>query len=148
MIKKVNPYVILEATNIDDIFEEYFSEGKTELIKDFEVNKDTYYRLNNQRVLDCYGLFDDNSLVGFIMSSTTESPHYSKLVTTVLSFFIKKENRKFGSAKKLLSCIEVEAERRGASALVIASPYEATLGKFITKLGFNPTHTLYGKSLK
>jgi GNAT superfamily N-acetyltransferase len=147
MIKKVHPYLILEASNNKSLFDEYFKEGKTELLKDFEVNKNTYYTLSNHRLLDCYGIFNEDKLVGFIMASTTESPHYSKLVTTVLSFFIQKEHRKFGAAKELLKCIEKDAKKRGSTALIISSPYEATLGKFITKLGYNPTHTLFGKAL-
>lgn len=148
MIRKVNIYVIMEAVESDTLFAEYFEEGKTQLLHEFKVNKETYYNLATMKMLDAYGVFDEDKLVGFIIASTSESPHYSTLVTTIMSFFVSKKYRKFGTAKDLLANIEADAIKKGSKTLIISSPYEAVLGKFVSKIGFKPTHILYGKDLK
>lgn len=147
MIKKINVYVILEAINSSELFKTYFAEGTTSLLQEGIVNKEIYYKMSNMGKLDCYGVFNGTTLVGFIIASTSESPHYSKLVTTVMSFFVSKEFRRNGTAKQLIELVELDAKRRGSAAILIASPFNGILGKFITKLGYKANTILYGKAI-
>lgn len=148
IINKIPVTEIVYADNSDYLFDKYFDEGKTGLTDRPKVNKDLYIHLDSLGMLDNFGIYDDtNTLVGFIIASTSESPHYGTLATTVMSVFILPEHRKYGAAKKLISLVERCARDKESSMVIISSPKDATMGKFITKIGYKVSNILYGKTL-
>lgn len=148
MITKIPVSCIVYADNSDYLFKEYFNEGKTGLTGEPIVNRELYIQLDNMGVLDCYGIYDNDTLGGFIIASTTPSPHYGGLATNIMSVFVLKEYRKYGTAKKLITLVEQAAKDRGSSIVIISSPEDAVMGKFVTKIGYKVSNILYAKDIR
>ena len=74
-------------------------------------------------------------------------PHYSCLGTTVMSIYIDKKHRKFGTAKTLIKLVEARAKAKGSEAVMLSSPVSSTFGRFTTSLGYRHMSNFYGKAL-
>lgn len=147
MVKKVSLHQILEATNSNELFENYFKAGSEGLLPNQNVCKEVFYSMDKAGLIDCFGVFNNSILVGFIIASTTVMPHYSLLGTTVISIYIEKEFRRFGTAKELIKCVELEAIKRKSSAVIVSTPASSKFGLFTSKLGYKKVNEIYGKAL-
>lgn len=147
MIKKILLKDILESTNAEELFEEYYRDGSVGLTQGYCVNKELFYLLDSLGIIDCVGVYHNNILVGFIIASTSESPHYNMLITTVTSIFILKEHRKSGSAKKMLALIEDIAKARGSKLVIVSAPKGSALHKYAPMIGYKESHMLCSKVL-
>lgn len=147
MIQKIKVETILESENSDDLFRDYFAEGSRGLLPEVNVYKPVFYSLEQAGLLDCFGVFKDSKLVGFIIASTSVLPHYSCLGTTIMSIYIDKEYRKFGTAKELITRVKHNAVNRGSKLLMLSSPIDSKFGNFANTLGFKKTNEFYGKAL-
>lgn len=147
MIQKIKVETILESENSEDLFKKYFAEGSRGLLPEVKVCKPVFYSLEQAGLLDCFGVFKDSKLVGFIIASTSVLPHYSCLGTTIMSIYIDKEYRKFGTAKELITRVKYQAVNRGAKLLMLSSPIDSKFGNFAATLGFKKTNEFYGKAL-
>lgn len=147
MILRTNMKTILESPNSEELFKVYFSEGSRGLLHNHSINKEIFYKMEKAELLDCFGVFDKEKLVGFIIPSTTIMPHYNCLGTTIMSIFISKKYRKFGTAKGLIRRIELCAIGRLSKAIMLSSPIDSKFGQFSTSLGYRKLNEFYGKAL-
>ena len=147
MIKNIKVEEILEASNSTELFNLYFNEGSRGLLPSLDINKPIFYALDSAGLLDCFGVYHLDTLVGFVIASTSIMPHYNCLGTTIMSIYIHKDHRKFGVSKQLLMLVEQCAIDRGSKAILLSSPIDSKFGKFSTTLGFKKTNEFYGKAL-
>lgn len=147
MIIETSLKTILDSPNSEKLFKAYFSEGSRGLLPVPKAHKDIFYKMEEAGLIDCFGVFDSNKIVGFIAASTTIMPHYSCLGTTVMSIYIDKKYRKFGTAKTLIKLVEARAKARGSEAVMLSSPVDSNFGKFSTSLGYRKLNEFYGKAL-
>ncbi len=147
MILRTNMKTILESPNSEALFKAYFSEGSRGLLPEPNVNKEIFYNMEQADLLDCFGVFDRNKLVGFIIASTTIMPHYNCLGTTIMSIYIDKDYRKFGTAKGLIRRVELCAISRFSKSVMLSSPIDSKFGKFSNSLGYRKLNEFYGKAL-
>ena len=147
MIKETNLKTILDSSNSEELFIHYFSEGSRGLLPVPNVHKDIFYKMEETGLIDCFGVFDGDKIVGFIISSTTIMPHYSCLGTTIMSIYIDKKHRKFGTARTLIKLVEARAKAKGSEAVMLSSPVNSNFGKFSTSLGYRKLNEFYGKAL-
>ena len=145
MIKQIAVRELWKSPNSKELFDSYYQEGNTGFFDSISVQKEVFNNLEDAGILDVFAIFSGTIIVGFIIASTSISPHYGKYVTTVMSIFVLKEHRSYGAAKELLALVEEEAEARGSSLVMVSSPVNATLGRFVTKLGYRESNILYGK---
>jgi ribosomal protein S18 acetylase RimI-like enzyme len=148
MIQKVSLKDILDSPNSESLFYNYFKAGSEGLLPNHNVCKPVFYAMEKAGLVDCFGLYSNKVLVGFIIATTTVMPHYSVLGTTVMSIYIEKEHRGYGKAKQLLLSVEHEAIKRNSSAVIISSPVSSKFGRFSTTLGYKKINELFGKALK
>lgn len=147
MIIETNMKTILDSPNSNELFEVYFSEGSRGLLPKHNVNKEIFYKMEQAGLTDCFGVFDKKKLVGFVISSTTVMPHYNCLGTTIMSIFISKQYRKFGTARTLIKLVEARAKAKGSEAVMLSSPIDSKFGQFSTSLGYRKLNEFYGKAL-
>lgn len=147
MIKETKMETILDSPNSNSLFKNYFSEGSRGLLPKPNVCKEIFYKMEQAGLTDCFGVFDGDKIVGFIISSTTIMPHYSCLGTTIMSIYIDKNHRKFGTARTLIKLVEARARAKGSEAVMLSSPIDSKFGKFSTSLGYRKLNEFYGKAL-
>ena len=109
---RVSSEQILEAKELLNLYaKEVYHELKPEIIPD----KELYRKLEDSGVLDCFAEFDDaRSIVGFITILTFPVLHYSKICTSIESFYVISEHRKGGLGKRLIKEAEDCAKKKGA----------------------------------
>ena len=143
-IVKVPVKELLE--NNEELLEKYFVEGHT-LVTSYNVNKDTYYNMENASLLDTLVATKDNKIVGFILATTTINPNYGDLQSTIMAIFVDKEYRKYGTAKKLIANMEDIVQAKGSKLLTISSPKDSHFNSYLSALGYKHINNFYGKVL-
>lgn len=147
MVEKINIAQILEAPNAEYLFKLYFKEGSRDILSTYEIDKKLFYTMDANKMLDCFGIFEGDTLVGFTIASTSRVPHYSCEATTIVSLFILKEFRKHGRAKSLIESVEKVAKFRGSKMVLLSAPVKSTLMRYAPLLGYKETNVIYGKAL-
>ena len=146
--KKIRVEEILNANNAKYLFDEYAKESKSGTVSTVvKPDIEGYKQLEELGVLDCVGAFDDEKLVGFVVSITSNMYHYSTFCTVIESQFVLKEYRKEGTWKKLLDLAEEQAKKRGSTNLFMTAPVGGRLDKIAKFYGFKPTSVFYGKDI-
>ncbi len=131
----------------EHLLQEYSKESKSSLVPTINPDYTMYTKLESLGMLNCIATVSNNSIVGFIVLLTTVMPHYSQLSTTVESFFVHKDHRKFGTGKRLIDMAETIAKSKGSSVMFMSAPEGSRLEKATKLFGFKQTHKLYIKSL-
>ena len=132
--------------NNDELLEKYFIEGHS-LVTSYNVNKDTYYAMENANLLDTLVATNGSNIVGFILATTTINPNYGDLQSTIMAIFVDKEYRKYGTAKKLIANIEDIVQAKGSKLLTISSPKDSHFNSYLSALGYKHINNFYGKVL-
>ena len=137
----------IDVVDRDDLFKEYAKESKGKLTPDVNVNKEQYLKLEEAGLLDTIGLYDNDNLVGFISAYTYMMPHYTSLATSIESYFILKEYRKFGAGKKLLDKLVEIVNKKGSTMLFMSAGIGSNLDKVAKSFGFIATNIVYSKKI-
>ena len=132
--------------NNDELLEKYFIEGHS-LVTSYNINKDTYYAMENANLLDTLVATNGSNIVGFILATTTINPNYGDLQSTIMAIFVDKEYRKYGTAKKLIANIESIVQAKGSKLLTISSPLNSHFNTYLSTLGYKHINNFYGKVL-
>lgn len=104
-----------------------------------------YIQLEELGLLDVVYALNDGMIVGFITSLTHPMLHYSANATTVESFYVRPEFRKYGVAKELLSVIEDIAREKGSTNVFISSGVGSRLERACKSFGYTHTNTIHTK---
>lgn len=130
------------------LLNEYEEEGKSSLLPKILPDWSMYQALEDLGILTFMGAKDsEGTIVGFVSILVTSMPHYSKLSATVESLFVRKQYRKFGTAKRLLDEAMEVAKSKGATILFMSAIKGGVLERFLPLRGLTPTHTTYIKVL-
>lgn len=139
---------IVSSYLYDNMILEYESECKNKNVNvDTLPNIDKYKAVESAGVLLCFGVYNDDTLVGFCIVIISEMLHYSQLATTVESQFILKEYRRFGTARKMYDFVERECIRRGSKAMFMSAPIGSALDKISKSIGYTPISTFFIKKI-
>jgi len=126
---------------------EYEKESKGKLTPDVNKDIEKYIQLEKLGLLDVAGAYVDGSLIGFISAYTYNMPHYTAKATSIESYFVLKEHRKFGTGKKLLDKLIEVIKCRGATMLFMSAGVDGRLNKVAKSFGFEATNVIYSKKI-
>jgi len=130
-----------------NLFIEYSSEGKIEIVDDQLPDYEMYYVMEESGALTVIGSYEEDVLVGFIIMIVTKMPHYSSISATFDSFFIHKDYRDHGRGRDLVKYSESIAVDQGASISMMYAPKDSRLSKAARLFGYKDTNTIYTKEL-
>jgi hypothetical protein len=123
IVKPVSVADVENAPNVTALLDEYASYSLPELPHP-NTKFDVYHHLESIDALRVFGAFDGDKLVGFITVLLPTSSHYGFCVPVTESFFVSKEYRASGAARKLIDAARLSSKNFGANGLVIVLPPE------------------------
>lgn len=145
MIRPIRYTEILEAT---DLLTEYAAECSIPEIGETCPQPEIYDALEKAGIVQMFGAFGGEKLVGFGSMLTTVLPHYGKKVATVESLFLAKNYRAGGLGLALMDAMEQAASASGCAAILYSAP---TGGKLETLLSmrreYRQTNTVFCRKL-
>ena len=147
LIVKTTIDELFSSNGIDKLLEEYANESRNSLMPSVKPDISLYKNMEKSGILDCIAVYDGFTIVGLISAATVNIPHYNELSTSIESFFVMKEYRKHGTAKKMLAMIEELANDRGSNILFMSAPIGSNLSKASRLMGMKPINTHYCKRI-
>jgi hypothetical protein len=116
-----------------------------------KIDAGTYRAMEATGMAHCIGAWNvgayRDELVGFGVVVLSTLPHYSKLIGSLISFFVAHTARKGGTGTQIRELAERISQERGALALLISAPVESRLDVILPRSGYRETNRLYVKAL-
>lgn len=127
---KVGPISYADVAASPELLLEYAAECSLPGIGPICPMWEMYAALEASGCYQVFGTHEDGNLIGFACVLTTMNPHYSRMVATVESLFVRRDYRNGTLAARLMRAMEVHAEARGCVAIL----YSALAGSVLEKL--------------
>lgn len=135
-------------TNLPEILEEYSKELIVKGAPPACAKMELYHQLEAAGVLQCFGAFLYDALVGFVTVLITVLPHYGVTMAVTESYFVIQEFRGTGAGLKLLRHAESYAKEKGSPCLLVSAPASGTLAAVLPHVGYIETNKVFFRSLK
>lgn len=145
-IKKCTVGDILDPTN-SYVIDEYAKECSIDLLSKPKAQFETYAKLEFSGVIECYGAYHDNKLIGFVCVMTSNLPHYGSNALIIESIFVLEAYRMGGTGLKLIRLVELLAKNKNASCVFFSAPTHGILSKVAPKLGYQATNIVFCKKI-
>jgi len=139
---------IKTSLGIDSLIYENACESSIPEIGECVIDWAYYQELEKRGMLREIAAYDGVEIVGILSIIVTKLPHYSKIIATTESFFVKSEYRKTGLGTQLLKIAEKVSVHLGASALMVSAPHNGRLEFILPRKGYRETSRVFAKSLK
>lgn len=146
-IRNISIAEIFRAPNAADLFSEYADECSIPLIGKINPQPEIYAAMERNGMLQCFGAYDGERLIGFATILLPILPHYGKKVATVESLFIEQDGRKGGIGRKLLYSVENFAKNSGCVAILYSAPAGGKLERLLSMKRYARTNTVFCRSL-
>ena len=146
-IRPCQPGEILDSPRLGDLVAEYAAECAIDGMPKPDASFEMYRRLGESNLIDCFGAFDGDELVGFLVLLKTILPHYNQLAATTESFFVGKAHRKTGAGLGLLRMAEEFVKSVGAVGLLVSAPYNGQLSRVLPAAGYQQTNQVFFRKL-
>lgn len=111
-----------------DLIEEYGAECSIPAIGEIKPQGHIYAALEASGVLRCFGVFQDDEMVGFAFVLTPILPHYGKKVATIESLFISKGK---SGGMDLMWSVEEYAKECGCVGILYSAPVGGRLERLL-----------------
>lgn len=146
-IRRVSFVDILDAPNAADLLAEYEAECAVPEIGPIKPNREIYAMLEKHGLMQCFGAFDGEELIGFINVIPDIIPHYGTKVAKIESNFVLKSKRNTGgTGTKLKAAAKSYGRETGCAGMYslarVGSKLEAILD--VTAIR---THSAFYESL-
>lgn len=147
MIREIPVAEIFAAPNVKELFSEYAVECSIPLIGEINPQPEIYAAIERAGIMQCFGAYEDDLLVGFATVLMMVLPHYGKKTATVESIFIAHEHRAGGIGRSLLKSIEGFAKGAGCVAILYSTPAGGTFERLLSLSGYAHTNAVFCRSL-
>lgn len=148
IIKPVGYAEILDAPNAQELFRAYSDECSIPEIGTPKPQAKTYEMLEASGALHTFGLYDDETLVGFAAVLISVLPHYGQKVATLESIFIAPDHRSKDAGKTLMLCVEQFADVQGCAAILYTAPAGSRLETLLSHSSdYRHTNTVFCRRL-
>lgn len=139
---------VLEASNAKALLSSYASECSLPLIGPPDPQPQMYEALEKAGVLQVFGAYYGDTLIGFAAVLCSVLPHYGKKVATMESLFVDREHRAEGYGLHLLSAVERFAQEQGCVAILYSAPAGGELERLLSILkSYQHTNTIFCRRL-
>ena len=140
---------ILSAPNAQTLFDEYSAECSIPELAPINPQPYLYEAMERSGGLQCFGVYEDETLVGFAAVLIYVLPHYGKKIATTESIFIAEKQRHYGLGRELLFYIEKYAKEHGCSVFLYTAPAGSRFAKMLSINAdrYRRTNIVYLRSL-
>lgn len=148
---RVRPVTMAEfeaSPGLAELLAEYASEAAIHEIGPPNPQFPMYRAMEATGMLQPFGAFVDEQLVGFIFLMTPTLPHFGKMVGVTESYFVASAYRHTGAGNELRVAVETAAEIRGAAGVLMSVPFGGRLGAVLPRAGYRETNTTFYKAFK
>lgn len=146
-IKKCTFDEIINHPNFETLASEYENEAKSTFMPPVKLTVDLYRNMEKLGILDVFGVFDEETLIGFAFILFTIIPHYSLKFTISDSLFIAKTHRKTGAGLKLIKAIEEDAKIDISPGILISAPSSGPLAELLPNIGYTEINRIFFKRM-
>jgi len=148
-IKKSSISELKNASNIQELLEEYATESAHKNMPRPDVKAEVYLALEATGILHTFISKENNNIIGYITFLITVLPHYGVPMAVTESFFVRKIDRKTGAGLRLLSAAEDYAKNAGAFGILVSAPYDGVLSKILHhSTEYSPSNVIFFRSFK
>ena len=145
-IKKISMCETWEAANWSEILAEYVSEASIEGLPNPTPNIELYRRYEALGVLDAFGAFIGDTLIGYITLLEIPGTHYDiATLFSTESFFVLKAHRHTGAGLRLLKKVEEVARSRNAGGLLVSARSHTNLATVLAHKDYKETNRVFFK---
>lgn len=147
-VRSVKYSGILAASNWPDLEREYAIECSIPDIGPVDPQPEIYERMEATGLMQTFGAFEGERLVGFATVLGYMNPHYGKKIATVESLFLTRAERAGNGGRLLMGALEDHAQRMGCAAVLYSARAGSRLESLLTHLPlYQFTNTVFLRSL-
>lgn len=148
VVRPIRYLDVLTAPNAESLLAEYSAECSIPQIGTPRPQLEMYSALERSGMMQVFGSFVGDRLVGFASVLTSILPHYSQKVATVESLFVEGERRDTGLGLALLATAERHAKESGCAAILYSAPADSQLERLLSLLKpYVHTNTVFCRRL-
>ncbi len=131
-IRPLRYTAILESPKASQLLSEYSEECSIPEIGHTNPQADLYEKMESSGLMRCFGIFWEDSLVGFAATLFYVLPHYGRKIASIESLFLEKSHRSGGAGVILMKKLEEEAKSSGCVAVLYSAPTGSKLEKLLS----------------
>lgn len=128
-IRKVGSIDILNS----DLLADYAAECSIPEIGKINPSAGMYAMMEGAGLMQCFGVYKNEQLIGFASVLTTIIPHYSKKVATLESLFVSEQYRHTDAGSELMATVEHYAKETGCTAILYSAPTAGKLEQVLSR---------------
>ena len=131
VIRPVSFREILDAPNAKELLDEYEKECALEELAPICPDAMLYEMMEKSGGLQCFGVYDEGALVGFVSVLIWTVPHYSKKIGSNADIFLASAHRISGTGPKMIALAEGYAKEKGCCAFQWTAPVNSRFAKLL-----------------
>lgn len=132
MIRTIRYSDILDAPNASRLIEDYSAECSIPEIGETNPQRELYSAMEATGLMQDFGAFHDDLLVGFASILIYVLPHYGAKIATVESLFVDRSYRRFGYGSQLKATVRQFARERNCVVILYSAPVGSQLEKLLS----------------
>lgn len=134
---------IEQAPTIDALVAEYVEEAGVPEMGPANPQWEQYRQLEAAGHLHCFGVWDDETLVGMCFVLISSVPHFGVPFASLETFFVAKSHRAGGVGLRLLRTAEGLARHYGLKHVMATAPAESALSVVLPRRGYRESNRVY-----
>ena len=146
-IRRLDAYEWINHPDRKTLIDEYAKESSLDVMPEFCPDYDMYRYFDSIGIAAVFGAFKGESQIGFGNLLVTRNPHYSCLIATVESVFVRSEHRNTGAGLERLKAMQDYATKQGAVALFVSAGAQTRFAQVLARRGFTNTNMIFAKKL-
>ncbi len=123
---------IIDAPNAAELFAEYESECANPELGPISPQADLYAAMEASGGLQAFGVYENDSLIGFLTILIWTVPHYGKKIGSNADIFLASEHRGSGTGAKMIALAEGYAKSKGAICFQWTVPAGSRFAKLLS----------------
>lgn len=122
MIRPVSYAELMQSPNFPALIAEYGAECSIPEIGPINPQPDLYALMERSGMLQCFGAYEDERLIGFVSVQAFPLPHYGRRVANVESLFVPAEHRESCVGLELLRTARKHGREKGCKVILYNAP--------------------------
>lgn len=122
LIKPVSYAALMEAPNFAELIAEYGAECSIAEIGQINPQPDLYALMERTGMLQCFGAYEGETLIGFASVQVFPLPHYGRTIANVESLFVPMERRSSAVGLELLRTARQHGRMRNCKVILYNAP--------------------------
>jgi GNAT superfamily N-acetyltransferase len=142
-IRKCTVAEIAESEAFPSLWQEYADESAMAGLPYPSDKLASYYMIEGTGIMQPYGAYREEQLIGFVVVMVPVIPHYGVSVGVTESLFVAKAHRKTGAGIALIRTAEQHVREAGGPALLVSAPFGGRLAEVLPRIGYRETNRVF-----